>query len=84
MVPEDLEFRTKPQIAKQLISEVARSGFFPAKWLGCDATFGSDTIFLKSLPSNLNYFAAVKSEYSGFRGEAQGRNTSLQGARAQA
>ena len=62
MVPEDLEFRTKPQIAKQLINEVARSGFFPAKWLGCDATFGSDTIFLKSLPSNLNYFAAVKSD----------------------
>ena len=62
MVPEDLEFRTKPQIAKQLINEVAKSGFFPAKWLGCDAAFGSDTIFLKSLPSNLNYFAAVKSD----------------------
>jgi SRSO17 transposase len=62
MVPEDLEFRTKPEIAKELIREVAESGFFPAKWLGCDATFGSDTGFLKSVASTFNYFASVKSD----------------------
>jgi SRSO17 transposase len=61
LVPSDLEFRTKPQIALALINKVASAGLFPAKWIGCDATFGSDLNFLKSLPQQMYYFAGIRS-----------------------
>lgn len=61
LVPADLEFQTKPQIALGLINKIADSGLFPAKWIGCDATFGSDSNFLKSLPPEMYYFAGIRS-----------------------
>jgi SRSO17 transposase len=62
LVPQDLVFETKQQIALQLINEVAASGLFPAKWIGADATFGSDLDFLNALPKELYYFAAIRSD----------------------
>jgi SRSO17 transposase len=62
LVPEDLTFQTKPQIALDLISKVAGRNLFPAKWIGCDATFGSDSNFLESLPKGIHYFASVRSK----------------------
>jgi SRSO17 transposase len=59
-VPEDLTFQTKLQIASELIQQVARTGFFPARWIGCDAAFGSDLDFLESLPKEYYYFADVR------------------------
>jgi SRSO17 transposase len=61
LVPSDLEFQTKPQIALGLIRKIADTGLFPAKWIGCDATFGSDINFLKSLPRQMFYFAGIRS-----------------------
>lgn len=61
LVPADLEFQTKPQIALGLINKIVDSGLFPAKWIGCDATFGSDINFLNSLPRELFYFAGIRS-----------------------
>jgi SRSO17 transposase len=60
LVPSDLEFQTKPQIALALINKVVDSGHFSAKWIGCDATFGSDGNFLKSLPREMYYFAGIR------------------------
>jgi SRSO17 transposase len=60
-VPEDLTFQTKLQIALELIQQVAQSGLFPGRWIGCDATFGSDHDFLESLPKQYYYFADVRS-----------------------
>ena len=60
LVPEDLTFQTKPQIALHLIQKIAETGFFPAKWIGCDATFGSDSHFLHSLPDGYYYFANIR------------------------
>jgi len=59
LVPEDLLFQTKNEIASDLIKKVHHH--FPARWIGCDASFGSDNAFLNSLPSSLTYFADVKS-----------------------
>jgi len=59
-VPEDLVFQTKLQIALDLINKTVESNLFPAKWLGCDATFGSDLSFLQSLPQSLYYFASIR------------------------
>jgi SRSO17 transposase len=60
LVPEDLSFKTKPQIALGLIKKIADSKLFSAKWIGCDATFGSDIHFLESLPREYCYFADVR------------------------
>jgi len=57
-VPEDLVFQTKPQMARELIAHLAP--LFPARWIGCDATFGSDWAFLDALPPGLSYFASIK------------------------
>ena len=61
LVPADLEFQTKPQIALTLINKVSATGLFPAKWIGCDATFGSDINFLNSLPKHMYFFAGIRS-----------------------
>ena len=60
LVPEDLVFETKQQIALKLIDEVVATGLFPAKWIGADAAFGSDIDFLNALPKAFYYFAAIK------------------------
>lgn len=62
LVPSDLEFQTKPEIAIALTKKVVETGLFPAKWFGCDATFGSDINFLNSLPKQMYYFAGIRSD----------------------
>ena len=61
LVPEDCAFQKKPDIARALLHEVIQSKRFPAKWVGCDASFGSDWTFLESLPEGLSYFAGIHS-----------------------
>jgi SRSO17 transposase len=61
LVPEDIAFQTKPQIAVDLIDKIDKTNLFPAKWIGCDATFGSDWEFLESLPQGKYYFAGIRS-----------------------
>lgn len=62
LVPSDLDFQTKPQIALALINKVVDTDLFSAKWIGCDATFGSDIKFLNSLPEQMYYFASIRSK----------------------
>ena len=61
LVPEDIVFQTKPQIAADLIDKIDKTNLFPAKWVGCDATFGSDWEFLEALPNGKYYFAGIRS-----------------------
>jgi len=61
LVPEELTFKTKNQIALDLITQVAQTNLFSAKWIGCDAAFGSDQKFLDALPKHMYYFADIKS-----------------------
>lgn len=60
LVPENLSFQTKNQIASDLVKSVIKT--FPARWVGCDAGFGCDIDFLKSLPDSVFYFADIKSD----------------------
>jgi SRSO17 transposase len=62
LVPEDLPFQTKPQIALSLIQKVVPKKLFAAQWIGCDAIFGSDPDFLASLPKELYYLANIRSK----------------------
>jgi hypothetical protein len=45
-----------------MIREAAGSGLFPAKYLGADSAYGSDSVFLDSLTEGLIYFADVKKD----------------------
>lgn len=58
LVPEDLCFQTKQDIALSLLNNVTK--YFSARWIGMDAAFGADMDFLQALPSEMYYFADVR------------------------
>jgi SRSO17 transposase len=66
-VPADLGFQTKPQIARALLARIAQTQRFPAAWIGCDATFGSDWAFLDAVPPGTAYFAGIRANTLVFR-----------------
>ena len=67
-VPGNLKFMTKNEIASKMISEAADSGLFPAKYVGADSAYGSDSDFLDSLPEGTIYFADVRKNQLVFAG----------------
>jgi SRSO17 transposase len=67
LVPADCGFRTKPEIAWDLLARLAQTNLFPATWLGCDSVFGADWGFLDGLPPGLCYFAGIRSDTRVFR-----------------
>ena len=60
-VPETETFRTKNQIALELLKKAHESGPLAVSWVGVDAGLGSDRSFLDDIPSGLTYFASVRS-----------------------
>jgi len=67
-VPAGLKFRTKNEIASGMICEAYGSGLFPAKYVGADSAYGSDSKFLDSLPEGIIYFADVRKNQMVFVG----------------
>ena len=59
-IPDERSFQTKNEIALGLLTKAIESGYFRAKWIGCDAAFGCDHSFLDSLPGGTCYFAGTK------------------------
>lgn len=61
-IPEDLVFKTKNQIALELINKVLNTGLFPAEWVAFDAGFGCDSKFRDAVDSTgLKYLGDIKS-----------------------
>lgn len=58
-IPDELSFQTKNQQVAEMINEISTKGLFDIKWIGCDAAFGCDHKFLRSLPRGVFYFAAT-------------------------
>jgi hypothetical protein len=67
-VPMSLRFRTKNQIASDMVRDAVGSGLFPARYVGADSAYGSDSKFLDSLPEGIIYFADVKKDQMIFVG----------------
>jgi len=65
-VPSNLKFKTKNEMALELVNEIIESGNFPAKYIGLDAAFGCDYSLLDGLPEGMIYFAGVHSDCSVF------------------
>jgi len=61
-IPDDITFKTKPQLAAEMIKDAHASKLFPAKWITCDTAFGNSPDFLDNLPDELFYFADVPSD----------------------
>jgi SRSO17 transposase len=67
-VPSKLRFKTKNATLLEMIQNMVASGLFPAKYVGVDSEFGSDSEFLNGLPESVVYFADVRSNQLVFDG----------------
>ncbi len=59
-VPDNISFETKNKILLDMIWSAHESGNLKARYVGVDASYGSDSTFLDALPRNLIYFADVR------------------------
>jgi SRSO17 transposase len=66
-IPEGICFKTKNEMAKEMMDEIIESQLFEIQCVGCDASFGSDHTFLDNLPESVYYFAAVRENENVFR-----------------
>jgi SRSO17 transposase len=60
-IPEDAAFRTKPQLALDMIAQIQSHHALPFRWVGCDSAFGCDATFRASLPESTYFFADIRS-----------------------
>ncbi len=58
-VPEDVTYKSKTELASEMLNNAFASGLFPARWIGCDSFFGNNKAFLDSLPKECCYFADI-------------------------
>ena len=59
-VPDEVRFRTKPQLAWEMIAALAESQVLPVAWVTCDEGFGNNPEFLGNLEgAGLRYLAEV-------------------------
>ena len=64
-VPKDLTFKTKTQIAQDLLKKVSTEDLFPAQWVVCDAAFGNNPAFRAAVAAeDMYYFADISSDTS--------------------
>jgi len=57
-IPADTPFRTKPQLAWEMIERVAAAGVVPFSWVLCDEAFGDNPQFLEHLEAaGITYLA---------------------------
>jgi len=62
-IPEEVPFRTKPQLAWELVERALEAGV-PAAWLAADEVYGNDSKFRRALEAREQaYVVAVRSDY---------------------
>lgn len=69
LVPEDLAFQTKPEIAMDMLRNIETSGLFQAKWVGVDSLYGNSKAFLNAIPQKYWYFADIHNDTLVWRSE---------------
>lgn len=66
-IPEDIMFKTKPQLALEMIHAAIGRNPFTFKWVGCDGAYGCDPEFRKGLPETVLFFADVHASQHVYR-----------------
>lgn len=61
-IPKDLTFKTKPELALELVRKVPAEGFFGVRWVTGDDFFGNSPTFREGIPEDLHYFLDMPSE----------------------
>lgn len=61
-IPDGTTFKTKTQLALEMIQQLHASALFPARWMTGDDSFGRSEDFLDQLPPGLLYLAHVPSD----------------------
>jgi SRSO17 transposase len=60
-VPDDITFKTKPQLGAEMIEQVVGDGALRCRWVTCDEAFGHDTALLDRIATTgLWYLAEVQ------------------------
>ena len=60
-VPEELAFRTKPEIGLELLKNMIKRGTLPFSWLAADALYGDSPAFRDGVAATgKSYFTAIK------------------------
>ncbi len=61
--PEDLEFKTKPQLAADMFRELRTEGILPFKYVAADSIYGTSPDFIGAIEEHvgITYFVAVPS-----------------------
>jgi SRSO17 transposase len=62
-IPDNIPFKTKNKILLDMIVSAHESGKLKARYVGVDASYGSDSAFLDALPEDLIYFADVRKNH---------------------
>jgi len=58
-IPEETTFKTKPELALELLQRLVDSQQFGGNWATFDGSFGNNESFLEKLPQNLLYLAEI-------------------------
>jgi len=58
-VPEEIIFKTKPELALDLLNPLLESKLFDGHWIAFDGSFGNNESFLEGLPKDFNYLAEI-------------------------
>lgn len=60
--PEGLVFKTKLEIALDLLKRAEENGSFRGRWVGIDSTFGQDQSFREIIGKKYYYMASIRSD----------------------
>jgi SRSO17 transposase len=61
-IPEGTTFKTKPQLALEMVRALHQEGLFQARWVTGDDFFGRNPTFRDNLPEGVLYFLDIPSD----------------------
>jgi SRSO17 transposase len=61
-IPDGTVFKTKLELATEMILSIIDEGTFTFRWIGADSWFGHDSKFIDSLPQGFWYFVNVHAD----------------------
>ncbi len=69
--PEDLQFKTKPQLAADMYRELRSEGILPFKYVVADSVYGNSPDFINAIEEQVGatYFVSVRSNTLAWLGE---------------
>lgn len=57
-VPEDLTFRTEPELGLDMLRALSQRGVVPFRWVSCDEKYGNNPAFLKGIEALGKWYLA--------------------------